>query len=185
MEQIKYDTIYRRFFAKIIDYFLIGILAKIFAFIFVPQTTYTINLDIKEGENPLIENPNTILDFWINYGELAISLFLILYFVLFHFFFGQTLGKMITNVKVFNVNETQKLNFSQAILRNTPDLIFALIVYFISLEYLPIIIISIWNISNLIQVFSSKKHLTINDLISKTVVLKIQQEKIIINNQTE
>lgn len=185
MEQNKYDTIYRRLFAKIIDYTLIGIILKVFSLIFIPQTTYSINFDVQDGQNPIIENPNDNLNFWIEYGELTTALLLILYFIIFNYFFGQTIGKMITSVKIWNIDETTKLSFGQALLRNIPDLIYALIIFFISYEYLPFALIAIWNITNLFQVFSNKKYRTINDLIAKTVVLKIQQEKLIITDDKE
>ncbi|MNY71949.1 hypothetical protein D3C86_2104000 [compost metagenome] len=80
---------------------------------------------------------------------------------------------MIANVKVWNIDETKKLSFIQAILRNLSDICFVLITFFLDLEYLPIILISVWTVANVIQVFSNKKLRTIDDLIAKTVVLRI------------
>lgn len=171
MEQIKYDTIYRRLFAKIIDYVLIGIIIKIFT-LFIPETTYNFNFENPTFPEALTENPNSLLTFWTAFGELMTSIFLISYFVLFHYFGGQTVGKMITNVKVFDINETKKIDFKQAILRNVPDIFYALTIFFISFEYLPFTLLSIWNIANLIQVLSNKQYRTINDLLAKTVVIR-------------
>ena len=172
MEQSKYDTIYRRLFAKIFDYILIGIIIVIIT-LFLPETTYNFDFENPNIGNPLLKNPSTFLDVWTNYSDLIISFILVSYFVLFNFFSGQTVGKMIANVKIWDVDETKKLTFFQAILRNLSDVFFALITFFLDVEYLPIILISIWTIANLIQVFSNKKYRTIDDLIARSVVLKI------------
>ena len=178
LQQIKYDTIYRRLFAKILDYILIAIIIKIIT-LFLPETTYNFNFENPDIIDPLIKNSNPFLDIWTDYSDLIVSFIIFSYFVIFNFFSGQTVGKMIVNVKIRDIDEIKKLNFLQAVLRNLSDIFFALITFFIEVEYLPIILISIWTVANLIQVFSSKKYLTIDDLIAKTVVLRVS------NSETE
>lgn len=178
LQQIKYDTIYRRLFAKILDYILIAIIIKIIT-LFLPETTYNFNFENPDIIDPLIKNSNPFLDIWTDYSDLIVSFIIISYFVIFNFFSGQTVGKMIVNVKIRDIDEIKKLNFLQAVLRNLSDIFFALITFFIEVEYLPIILISIWTVANLIQVFSNKRHLTIDDLIAKTVVLRVS------NSETE
>lgn len=170
----RYDTVYRRLFAKMFDYIIFAPIFWILNWVFIPNTTYNFNIEVKEGELPFVENPNPTLDFFYQYGELSISLFLIFYFVLCHFFFGQTLGKAITNVKVWDVSEEKKITFFQALVRNVPDLFYCFTIFFIEVEYLPFTLLAVWNITNVIQVFLSKKYRSINDLIAKTVVLKVQ-----------
>ncbi|MEG1592401.1 RDD family protein [Chryseobacterium sp.] len=173
MEQVKYDTIYRRFFAKIIDYILLLIVGYVLT-IFLPPTTYSFDFDnakIQQSTDP-------VLNFWTNYGDLVLSTILIIYFVAFHLFGGQTPGKMMTGVKVWDMSENKKITFKQSFLRSLPDISFALITFLFSYEYLPLVLICIWNIANLIQVFPDKKHRTINDLIAKSIVLKTSDNTI-------
>ena len=172
MQQAKYDTIYRRLFAKIFDYILLGIIIKIITLL-LPETSYSFDFKHPNISNALVQNSNLYLDLWTEHNDLIVSFLLISYFVLFHFFCGQTIGKMITNVKVWNLNETSKINFLQAFLRSLSDVFFAIITLSLDVEYLPLILISVWTVANLIQVFSNKKFRTIDDLIAKTVVLKI------------
>jgi uncharacterized RDD family membrane protein YckC len=172
MGQNKYDIIFRRLFAKILDYIVFGIFSWLLVWIFVPETTYRFEKNTQNGEFSFVENSNVNSDFFLQYGEISLSLFLIVYFIVSHFFFGKTLGKAIFNVKVFDVEQKKPITFLQAFLRNTPDLIYALFIFFNHYHYLPFALLLIWNISNLIQVFSNKKYRTINDLFAKTVVLK-------------
>lgn len=173
MEQMKYDTIYRRFFAKIIDYILLLIVGYVLT-IFLAETTYS--FDIDNTKIPQITDP--VLNFWTNYGDLVLSTILIIYFVVFHVFGGQTPGKMITGVKVWDISENKKITLKQSFLKSFPDISFALITFLFSYEYLPLALICLWNIANLIQVFPDKKHRTINDLIAKSIVLRTSDNNI-------
>lgn len=170
MREAKYDTFYRRFFAKIIDYFLIILIIGLFALL-IPKDTYQFNYNNLNSENPIIQNPNPISDFWAEYGNLISSLLLIIYYIIFNFFYGQTIGKMIVNVKIWDISETKKINFIQAILRNSPDIVFAIVTFFIVNQYIEIAIASLWILINLIQIFTNKKYRTLEDLIASTVVL--------------
>ncbi|MFL9833229.1 RDD family protein [Chryseobacterium terrae] len=171
MEQTKYDTIYRRFFAKIIDYILLLIVAYIFT-IFLPESAYSFNLDNDNIPQIVPQSTDPLLSFWTSYGDLILSIILVIYFIAFHLFVGQTPGKMITGVKVWDISENKKINFKQAFLRSLPDISLALITFFFSYEYLPFTLICIWNIVNVTKVLSDKKHRTINDLIAKSIVLR-------------
>ncbi|OBW40939.1 RDD family protein [Chryseobacterium sp. MOF25P] len=173
MEQVKYDTIYRRFLAKIIDYILLLTVGYILT-VFLPPTTYSFDID----NTKIPQNTDSVLNFWTSYGDLVLSIILIIYFVAFHFFGGQTPGKMITGVKVWDMSENKKITFKQSFLRSLPDISFALITFLFSYEYLPLVLICLWNIANLIQVFPDKKHRTINDLIAKSIVLKTSDNTI-------
>ena len=184
MENLKYDTFYRRFFARIIDYFLVILVLTIFT-VFIPETQYTIvGFDVAHG---IKEIPNPMRDFWIHYSEAVKSLVLIIYFVLFHYFGGQTIGKMIVSVKVLSFNEENKISFYQALLRNLVDIIFLILILFVSNEYITGGLGVSWLVVNLIQIFSNKKYRTIEDLIANTVVVRIFSEKAIVEeaNQSE
>lgn len=177
MENHKYDTFYRRFFARIIDYFLVILVLKIFT-MFIPETQYTIEgFDIAQG---IKEVPDPMRDFWIHYSEAVESLVLIIYFVLFHYFGGQTIGKMIVSVKVMDFNKENRISFYQALLRNLVDVVFLILILFVSNEYITGGLGLIWLVANLIQIFSNKKFRTIEDLIANTVVLRIFSDKVIV-----
>ena len=176
MTEVKYDTFYRRIFAKITDYILIGILIKIFT-LFIPDSTFQFDFNNPNFEKGLIQNSNPLLDYWTAYGETTSSVILILYFIIFNFLFGQTIGKMIVSVKIRDISEENKITFIQAILRNISDITFAIFSIFITYEYINIILILIWLVANLIQILSNKKYRTIDDLIAKTVVLRILETK--------
>lgn len=177
--ELKYDTFFRRFTAKVIDYFLLGLLLKVII-LFTGNPTYTLeysNLYVSYG-NYL--KPGPLSKFWINYKDIILSLLIVLYFITLHYFFGQTIGKRIANVKVLNQNEVQKNNLSQAIIRQTPTIAFIAITYFIDSDFILVVILGIWYTLNLIQILSNKKFQTIEDRLAKTVVLRIFQKKIIV-----
>ncbi|WP_312075639.1 RDD family protein [Chryseobacterium sp.] len=134
MEQNKYNTFYKRLLAKVVDYIILGIASRLFIWVFIPKTTYRFEASTQTGEFPFVENSNVSLNFFNNYGEIPISMFLIGYFVLCHFFFGQTLGKAIFNVKILDVEENRLISFLQAFLRNIPDFIYTLLIFFYSLS---------------------------------------------------
>ncbi len=184
MIEIKYDTFYRRIFAKITDYVLIGILIKIFT-LFIPERTFHFDMNNPEFGKELTPNPNPLLDFWTNYGEITSSVLLILYCVYFNYFFGQTIGKMIVNVKIWDSSENKRISFLQAILRNSSDIAFLIITLLMPYKYFQIALIVIWILANLIQVLSNKKYRTIDDLIAKTVVLRVFENQTVELNENE
>ena len=117
------------------------------------------------------EVPNPMRDFWIHYSEAVKSLVLIIYFVFFHYFGGQTIGKMIVSVKVLSFSEENKISFYQALLRNLVDVVFLILILFVSNEYITGGLGLIWLVADLIQIFSTKKFRTIKDLIENTCLL--------------
>jgi uncharacterized RDD family membrane protein YckC len=105
---------------------------------------------------------------------------------LFHGFTGQTIGKMVIGIKIFDKSEKLKISFGQAILRDIVPLGLTLIIYLISIlglsrdnseltfsSLLILYILVIWSILEIITLLFNKKHRALHDIIAGTVVLKI------------
>jgi uncharacterized RDD family membrane protein YckC len=102
-----------------------------------------------------------------------------LYSVLFHYKYGQTIGKKVMNIKILKNNETP-IQFTNALLRDCVPIIYTSIdlVFYnpnnqsnlkIGTED---IIIMIWPILELITMLFSQKRRAIHDLIAGTVVVR-------------
>jgi uncharacterized RDD family membrane protein YckC len=101
----KFDTFWRRFGAAFLDNSLL----------------FLLNVAISSTIFPTFPEFSTFV-----FLGTIISL---VYYVSFHSIYGQTLGKILTKVKVIEVSE-KPINFGQAILRNLPQLI--LVMFMIS-----------------------------------------------------
>ncbi|HEX8249857.1 MAG TPA: RDD family protein [Pyrinomonadaceae bacterium] len=113
----------------------------------------------------------------------------IIYFIVMHGLFGQTVGKMLMNVKVLDVSEAP-VKFRQAILRDLPQLLFIIgsFIFLYPLSLVEIdpnspaywknpffILIFVWGIVDLLAVLTNEKRRALHDYIAGTVVVRINQ----------
>jgi len=159
----RYSSLGDRFFANMIDGFILRLLGLIISFINVSDSFF----------NSKILLPITLL-------------YPILYTILFHGFTGQTIGKMVIGIKIFDKSEKLKISFGQAILRDIVPLGLTLIIYLISIlglsrdnseltfsSLLILYILVIWSILEIVTLLFNKKRRALHDIIAGTVVLKI------------
>ena len=95
----KHETLGKRFGAMILDFFVLVPVTIVITFVLVFIDRHLIAL-------------SSILSGFIS----------VLYYILMHYHYGQTVGKMIVNVKVLDASEAS-INFGQSILRSLPQLI--------------------------------------------------------------
>jgi uncharacterized RDD family membrane protein YckC len=163
----KYQTIGARFLALIIDAIVllpIGFVSSFFMAVF----------------------GNTISVVYIS-QFFSLSL-VVLYSIVLHAKYGQTLGKKVCSVKVFDISESE-ITLQQSIIRSSPQLVQLLLMvlaqasYFSSGSSIDQTIISYgvpiyavlyvgWNIADIIVALSNDKHRALHDYISGTVVIK-------------
>lgn len=145
--------------------------------------------------------PLALLDFWIvtpgRPAPLLVAWLLVsypagwVYSVLMHGLYGQTIGKMITGVKVLDVSEVRRISMRQSVMR---DSIYILIntaalatsVYlvvtgasvdsdsFIMTGAMVGIAALAWSAAEILTLLTNKKRRALHDLIAGTVVLKIE-----------
>ena len=140
--------------------------------------------------------PIAILDDWFRQAEFPplffyiwiplSSLVLPVYLIAMHAKFGQTLGKMAMNVKVLNVSE-EPITLNQAILRESPQLIFNLAAIYLNIRFLgenpesealkiPYgvlgAIIGIWGLTDILIFALNEKRRALHDFIAGTIVVK-------------
>lgn len=161
-----YKTISRRFFAILID-----------GLIFLPLIYAESFLTTSE-----IPKAISIIGLILYY---AVSH---CYSIIFHAYFGQTVGKMFMKVRVLDLNGEQ-ITLKQAIFRDIQYFIFSFC--FISseiiqistvgidenfrgttLDYVIIALFSFWAVAEIIVMLSNEKRRTIHDYIAGTVVVK-------------
>lgn len=162
----KYQTFWRRFWALNIDGLIFAPIT--FAYIWIWY------VDVKGF--PLF--------LWI----LTSSAAQIVYFILMHAAFGQTIGKMITRVIVLDVSES-KLSYKQAVLRDiVPVLVWPLNIHWaymmaysrLSEEELVTLFshqivsysLMVWTMLELITMLLNKKRRALHDFIAGSVVIK-------------
>lgn len=169
----KYQTIFLRFIATIIDSILLISLG-----FFVLDLSKTFVNDVFSRK---LSTFTVGILFW---------LFFNLYYVLMHAFFGRTLGKLLTGVKVVDSAE-MKINFGQAMVRSLPQMIPVIIIlgfnsrYLMtgetnqedaqianSVESLVSIAILVWTALNIIIALSDDKHRALHDYFAGTAVIK-------------
>lgn len=118
-----------------------------------------------------------------------ISLAYIVYFVVMHGLFGQTVGKMLMKVKVLDVSEAP-IKFRQAILRDFPQL-FITVGSFIFLYPLSqndidpnspgywnnpfVVLMLIWGIVDTFAPLTNDKRRAMHDYLARTVVVRTNQ----------
>ena len=170
----KYQTIGARFWATIVDF--LATLPFMIAFIYFSSKN----------------DPNTHSVTTISFlGTVLFSILSVLYYVLMHARYGQTLGKMAAKVKVLDISENP-INLGQAIIRSLPQLVPLFLVIgsqnpqFLEgsaseadklvMPYVAGIttgLIWIWNIADIIVALSNSKHRALHDYIAGTVVVKL------------
>ena len=110
------------------------------------------------------------------------------YGIIFHTYFGQTIGKMIMKVRVFD-NEGDPITFRHAFFREFPYILITL--GFLISDIFQIItigidenfrnsylfwtafwVLSLWTLAEIIVVFSNEKRRALHDYIAGTVVIK-------------
>lgn len=159
----KYHTFWPRFWAALIDFFVVS-LSLMTAFMFL-------------SEFPLITAILNVLS--------------VLYYCLLHGFQGQTLGKMVMNVRAVHEDEMRKISFKQAFMRDIIPLgivalqIALFIVFSISTKFslsfsfnglstsfqgVPFL----WALAKLITMLIHEKLRGVHDLIAKTVVIRVK-----------
>lgn len=123
-----------------------------------------------------------------NQTLVIISLFLpYCYSTVFHGYFGQTFGKMLMGIKIFNKDEFTQITMKQALLRDCIPLILASILLILSLFglvneetgtnaatiTLSVIVMS-WAILEIVTLLFNQKRRALHDFVAGTVVLKIK-----------
>lgn len=170
---MKYNTLWRRFWADIIDAFILLPINELDNFLSAPEFNSKIQV---------VNAITSFLAFW-------------LYSVLLHVRYGQTIGKMITKVQVLDFSEERILTLKQALVREAafiiPDSLN--LIWFIYLvvthQYLdksqliianlPIFIMStsivpyVFPILDLIVMVSNQKRRTLHDFFAGTVVVRV------------
>ena len=169
----KYQTIYLRFGALIIDYLLL--IPFVALGNYISSNLYSVGLS------------SSFSVFAVSLGIWAVYTF---YFISMHAFFGKTLGKMFVGVKVVNSVE-RKINFGQSMIRSLPQIIPVIIIlgfnshYLMtgetnqkeiqianSVESLLSIAVLLWTILNIIVALSDDKHRALHDYFAGTIVVK-------------
>jgi uncharacterized RDD family membrane protein YckC len=162
---LKYKTGLKRFWASILD-----------TLVFLPL----IFLD----ELITVNQPVSIL-IW----QASISLLGYSYSIIMHYQYGQTLGKMLTGVKVLHVSESKSLTLKQVVLRDSIPMPIdvAGLIYFASLlkqdlsadnlitsyEELTTIVAFVWVFLELSTMVTNQRRRALHDFVAKTVVIRV------------
>jgi uncharacterized RDD family membrane protein YckC len=159
----RYNTGFDRFVALIIDGFVLSIFG------------WVVNL-FAGVESIIIIGLVGILDLLLPY----------LYSIILHGQYGQTFGKMIMNVKIFDKDEKSPISYMQALLRDIVPLTLLVLVQllfvFISpgdlgiLWYVSMVMmffLLFWSLIEIVTMLFDSKKRAVHDYIAGTVVLKI------------
>lgn len=144
--------------------------------------------------------PLAVLDDWFRRAEFSSAFFYVwiplsvmvapVYKILMHGFYGQTLGKMFMNVKVLNASE-EPLKFSQAVIRETPQIIFTAVSIYIGIAFLGVsqedenfqtaykffmTFAGVWGLADILTFFTNNKRRALHDFLAGTVVVKTNVE---------
>ncbi|WP_133273491.1 RDD family protein [Hymenobacter radiodurans] len=98
----------------------------------------------------------------------------IVYSVLMHYKYGQTLGKMAVGIKVIDVSETRGISLKQAILRDSAWIVlqtFSLLSIGGSITQSAS---SLWALTEIITMFTNSKRRALHDFIAGTVVVRVK-----------
>jgi uncharacterized RDD family membrane protein YckC len=113
----------------------------------------------------------------------------IIYFIVMHGLFGQTVGKMLAKVKVLDISEAP-VKFRQAVLRDLPQLLFSVCLYGFLYPFSPdeiqtnstafwkipfIYLILVWHVADIVVFFTNEKRRALHDYVAGTVVVKINE----------
>jgi uncharacterized RDD family membrane protein YckC len=108
---------------------------------------------------------------------------MILYSILFHSVFGQTLGNNLVKVKVVNNNDESKIGFKQAFIRDSVPLVIMTYLFFAGtyesldlfgnqLVYIVTSAYFIWTLIEIITMLSNKKRRALHDYLAGTVCVR-------------
>jgi len=161
----RYKTFWRRFFASWIDSFILYIIHYLITII-ITTSDYIMN-DI---------------------GFLFLALLPFAYSMIFHGYYGQTFGKMVMKVKLYNKDEIHDVKFIQAFYRELIPIIIIVLSYglnFIEINldniyfmtYMGIVasISLIWYLLEIFTMLFNTKRRALHDFIAGTVVLNISE----------
>jgi uncharacterized RDD family membrane protein YckC len=119
---------------------------------------------------------------WIPFSALVSPV----YRIVTHALYGQTLGKMAMNVKVLTAAE-EPIKFKQAILRETPQLVFNLCVIYLGIAFLGenpeaenvkatygifVNVAAAWGLADILTFLFNDKRRALHDFLAGTVVVK-------------
>lgn len=164
----KYQTLYPRFWALILDSILLLPIAIID--------------DVVRG-SALDANAKSALIIVLAFAST-------IYVILMHGFGGQTVGKMLLKVVVLDVSE-KPLRFWQAVLRSAPQLLLIAASFVLVPDLLGdeppapesfntnpfFLLTSLWGLADIIVFFTNDKRRALHDYIAGSVVVKIEQNK--------
>ncbi len=168
--------------------------------IFIAIITSIINLFKTKGNAPVVDANNDFVKFVKETAEynlklekdnLNIALIVlavgILYYVVFNYLLnGQTLGKLILNTRIVRLENLEKANFLQILLRNSISILFSVLpiiivasltvseengILYMGLNTFLMILSGILTLASLILIFNSMDQRTIEDRIAKTIVV--------------
>ena len=108
---------------------------------------------------------------------------MILYSILFHSVFGQTLGKKLVKIKVVNNKDESKIGFKQAFIRDVFPLLIMTYLFFagtyenidlfnINLLYLITSAYVIWTLVEVVTMLFNKKRRALHDYLAGTVCVR-------------
>lgn len=170
----KYNTFWPRFWALFIDGIIFQLILKLVE---------------------LIDTSNSqILFVLISFISLNIPY---IYSILLHGKYGQTLGKMLLNIKIIDFKSEEKINYNQALVRDSIPLILVNLFFiiaqiitwgqdmtnysFTTLGYIvlltPAFMIFIWSILEIVTMLFDSYNRALHDKIAKTVVIRIKEKK--------
>jgi uncharacterized RDD family membrane protein YckC len=130
-----------------------------------------------------------------NASGVLLTIIGVLYYVIAHYKYGQTIGKKITNIKVIDLSESHGITIKQAVLRSLVPIIFAvlgLITYFMIFFDLsdlmnhpvvyPILYMEdhigiFWMLAEFITMMVTIKRRAIHDFIAGTVVVDYKDDE--------
>lgn len=170
-DENKYGTFWRRFWALFLDLFVVAIPLSIALF--------------------AIEKAGLLGAVSMAFANVLSEFAVVAYYIAMHARYGQTLGKMVTKVKVLDKSEQKEISLKQSMARDIVPVIFASV----SLTYLVVygdsttleelsefaktmlrataIAPAAWGIAELLTMLFNKRRRAIHDFIAQTVVVRL------------
>ena len=124
------------------------------------------------------------------YVNQIVSYLFVFYHVLMHGLFGQTIGKMLLDVKVVRALDETEIGFRHAVLRDImPLIVVAISALFFTANFVNpdgslvvglafavvalLVVMPLWNVAELITMLFNDKRRAIHDFIAGTVVIRL------------